>query len=108
PLVSVILPVYNNGMYVSEAINSVLAQTYKNLKIICIDDGFTDNTYEILKSFGNEIIVLQNSKNLGIAASRNAGIGRAHGEYLAFMDGDDVWRHDKIEIQMQAFANNPN
>jgi glycosyltransferase involved in cell wall biosynthesis len=107
PLISVILPVYNNELYVAEALNSILNQTYKNIEIICINDGSTDKSGEILNSFADKITLINNPKNEGIAASRNNGIARATGTFLAFMDGDDIWGKNKLEIQMQEFTSHP-
>jgi glycosyltransferase involved in cell wall biosynthesis len=107
PLVSIILPVFNTEKYVAQAIQSVLDQSYKNLEIICINDGSSDNSLEIVKSFGDKIIIVDLEKNSGIAAARNEGIKIAHGDYLAFMDSDDLWTPNKIELQMNEFEKNP-
>jgi glycosyltransferase involved in cell wall biosynthesis len=107
PLISVVLPVYNCGKYVAESISSVLNQTYKNLEIICVNDGSKDNSLEVLKSFGDKIILIDSPKNQGIAASRNLGTAHAKGEFLAFMDADDLWTRDKLELQMAEFDRHP-
>ena len=91
PLVSVILPVFNTELYVKEAIKSVLGQTYKNIEVICINDGSTDRSIDILKSFGDKIILIDSKENCGIGEARNKGIRIARGEFLTFMDSDDIW-----------------
>lgn len=106
PLVSVILPVFNTEKYVTESVESVLNQTYKNIEIICINDGSTDNSLEILKTFGEKITLINLEKNGGISVARNAGIEVAKGDYIAFMDADDVWTSEKIEHQINEFMKN--
>lgn len=105
--VSVIMPVFNAGKYVEEAIESVLNQTYKNFEFICVNDHSTDNSLSILESFGDKIKVINNKNNCGTAESRNNGIRIANGEFLAFIDNDDVWEKNKLEIQINQFKNNP-
>jgi glycosyltransferase involved in cell wall biosynthesis len=104
PLVSVIIPVYNTEFYVREAIESVLAQTYRHREIICINDGSHDRSLEILHSFEDRIKIIDCPTNSGISEARNQGIRIAKGEYLAFLDADDVWHSDKLALQMQRFA----
>lgn len=102
PLVSVIIPNYNYARYLPEAVESVLAQTYENLEVIVVDDGSKDNSAEVLKGFGEKIkVVLQ--QNAGVSAARNNGVSVSRGEFLAFLDADDVWLPEKIEKQMQRF-----
>lgn len=103
PLVSVIMPAYNSGNTISRAIQSVLAQTYKRFELLVIDDGSTDNTVDIVNFYmktDSRIVLLRNPRNLGVAASRNHGCRKAQGEYLAFLDSDDVWFEDKLEKQV--------
>lgn len=107
PRISVILPVFNTEKYVAEAIESVLTQTYPSIELICIDDCSTDTSLQILQSFGDKITIIKNQVNSGIATSRNNGIAIARGEYLAFMDSDDIWEKDKLALQMEQFKNNP-
>jgi glycosyltransferase involved in cell wall biosynthesis len=107
PLVSVILPVYNNEHYLAESIESVLAQTYPSIEIICVDDGSTDNTRNVMHSYGTKITLLFHEHNRGIAAGRNTGIREAKGAYIAFMDGDDIWDIDKIEKQIALLETTP-
>jgi len=84
---------------VGEAIQSVLDQTYKNFEIIVVDDGSTDNTEEVLATFGDKIRVIR-QENKGVSAARNAGIRDARGEWLAFLDSDDLWLPEKLAIQI--------
>ena len=107
PLVSVIIPVYNCEKYLAEAIESVLAQTYQPLEIIVIDDGSTDGSAEVAKSFGPTVQYCF-QVNSGTAAARNRGIELAKGDFFAFLDADDLWVEDKLTNQMAAFTNNPN
>ena len=86
---------------------SVLSQTYKNIELICINDNSTDSSLALLESFGDEIIVINNKDNFGTSESRNKGIRRAKGEFLAFIDNDDIWEKNKLEVQMNHFNNNP-
>jgi len=99
PLVSVIIPSYNNACYLPRAFQSVLNQTYKNLELIIIDNNSTDNSDEVIRSFNDERIIYLKIHNKGvIAKSRNAGIRVAKGEWVAFLDSDDWWTHNKLEI----------
>lgn len=111
PLISVILPVYNAEKYVVESVQSVLDQSYPNIEIICCDDGSTDRSFEIVKAFeqdhGGRITVVETEKNSGISAARNRAIQAAQGEYLAFIDADDIWKPGKLSTQMEQFANDP-
>jgi glycosyltransferase involved in cell wall biosynthesis len=95
PLVSVIIPTYNRADLVSEAIDSVLAQTYKNIELIVVDDGSTDNTKERIMRYEDKLkyFYIENSGN---ANARNYGISKARGDYIAFLDHDDVWYPDRI------------
>lgn len=107
PTVSVIMPVYNTERYVAEALKSILSQSYKNLEVICIDDGSTDGTLSVLEKFKDRIIILKNEHNMGIAPTRNKGLSAAHGDFIAFMDADDIWKPEKLEKQLQEFEKNP-
>ena len=99
PLVSAIIPTYNRAKLVGEAVDSVLAQTYRNLEVIVVDDGSSDGTVASLKRYGSTIRVLTQS-NAGPAAARNHGIRLSHGELVAFLDSDDLWLPTKIERQV--------
>lgn len=104
PLVSVIMPSYNAEKYIKEAIESVIAQTYKNWELFVIDDGSTDRTAEIARSYAEKdsrIILHRNSHNMGTAKTRNTGIKLANGEWIATLDSDDMWHPEKLEIQLK-------
>ena len=106
PKVSIIIPTYNQSQYLEEAMESVLNQTYQNIEIIIVDDGSTDNTSEVVKSFDNKIIYIP-QKNKGASSARNAGIKKAQGQYVAFLDSDDMWIKNKLEKQIKFIQNNP-
>ncbi len=106
-LVSVIIPVFNAEKYVRDALESVLSQSYKDIELICINDRSTDHSLSVLESFGKKITLINNVNNCGTAESRNKGIRIARGEYLAFIDNDDIWESNKLEVQMNHFRNNP-
>jgi len=102
PLVSVILPVHNGERLLSEAIESILEQDYQPLEIIIVDDGSTDSTAQIITSFEGDIHYFYQS-NSGPAAARNFGIHKAKGDFIAFIDSDDLWPKDKLLQQMNCF-----
>lgn len=109
PLVSIITPVYNAQDYLEETILSVLNQTYKNWELILIDDCSTDKSYEIIEKYLKEdkrIRYLKNEKNSGPAITRNNGIENSKGDYIAFLDSDDLWSEDKLEKQIYFMINN--
>jgi len=104
--ISVIIPVYNRPDFVTEAIQSVLSQTYPNIEIIVVNDGSTDNTSDVLKQFSDKIIVIH-QENKGVSAARNTGIYHSHSNWLSFLDSDDIWLPEKLSQQMNYFQNNP-
>ncbi|MGH7825141.1 MAG: glycosyltransferase family A protein [Candidatus Binatia bacterium] len=106
PLVSCIIPVYNGELYLREAIDSILAQTYRPVEIIVADDGSTDGTADIIAEFGEPVHCLRQT-NQGPAASRNLGARAATGDFIAFLDADDLWHPDKLERQMVRFQIRP-
>ncbi len=107
PLISVIIPAYNNGQFLREALSSVFAQGMSpEIEIIVVNDGSTDNTAEIIRGYGSSLIYVE-QKNSGPAAARNAGVALAGGEYIAFLDADDVWAPTKLEEQMRIFSLRP-
>jgi glycosyltransferase involved in cell wall biosynthesis len=99
PLVSIIIPVYNGANYVREAIDSALAQTYKNIEIIVVNDGSQDNTEEIVKSYGNKLRYFK-KENGGVSTALNLGIKKMRGEYFSWLSHDDLYYPDKIEKQI--------
>ncbi|GGM31997.1 glycosyl transferase [Paraliobacillus quinghaiensis] len=109
PLVSIIMPAYNCADYIGITIKSVIGQTYKNWEIIIIDDCSTDNTEAIVKDFismDNRIKYFKLEKNSGAAVARNKAIDLAEGEYIAFLDSDDVWFPEKLEKQIKVMKEN--
>ncbi len=106
-LVSIIMPAYNCEKYIAEAIRSVLAQTYTGWELIIVDDCSTDNTAAIIASFDDPRIVYQRNKhNMGAALTRNEALRIAKGEYIAFLDADDLWATDKLEKQIRFMQDN--
>lgn len=105
-LVSVVIPTYNRAGLIAQSIRSALAQTHRNLEIIVVDDGSTDNTKEVVASFGPSIQYFYKA-NSGPSPTRNLGIQKAKGEYVAFLDSDDLWEPTKIEKQLRCFEQNP-
>jgi glycosyltransferase involved in cell wall biosynthesis len=106
PLVSVIIPTFNRGWVLKEAIDSVLAQDFKDFELIVVNDGSTDNTGQILDSYNQDLIVLRQS-NKGVSAARNRGIAAACGRLIAFLDSDDLWLPRKLSSQVDFFNSNP-
>lgn len=107
-LVSVILATYNDEKHIKEAIDSILEQTHKEFEFIIIDDGSTDSTKEIIKSYNDDrIILLENKKNMGLPYSLNRGLTIAKGKYVARMDGDDICYKERLEKQLQYMEEHP-
>ena len=104
--VSVVIPSYNCGHYVVKAVESVLKQSCPPQEIILVDDGSTDHTREVLEPYRKAIVYLY-QKNAGEPAARNTGIRHASGEFIAFLDADDMWLPEKLELQMEYFARHP-
>ena len=100
--ISVIIPTYNRKKYIKRAIDSVIRQSYKPFEIIVIDDGSTDGTYELIKqSYSSSQISLKKQKNNGVSSARNKGIKLANGDWIAFLDSDDEWFENKLELQVR-------
>lgn len=106
PHVSVIIPAYNCASFISEALESVFSQTFTDYEVIVVEDGSTDNTYEILEQYKEKIHILQ-QENAGVAAARNKGITHSQGEFIAFLDADDVFSHNKLAAHMALFEQHP-
>jgi len=107
PAVSVIMPVYNTGDMVRTTIESVLAQTFSDFEFIIIDDGSRAETSEIVRSYTDPRIRYCYQENQGMASARNRGIELAQGQYLAFLDHDDIWLPEKLDEQLKIFAAYP-
>lgn len=108
PLISVIMPVYNGGIFLKPAIESILKQTHQNLELIIIDDGSKDKSVDVVREFKDpRIIFLQNQQNLGLAGNRNKALRLAKGEFIAIMDDDDISLPLRLEKQLQAFLADP-
>ena len=107
PLISVIIPTYNRARYVTRAIDSALAQTYKNYEIIVVNDGSTDNTREVLEPYFTKINYVYQD-NQGVSSARNTGIQHATGEWIAFLDSDDEWLPEKLSVQMHEIVQSDN
>lgn len=111
PTVSVIMGIYNCEKELSNCINSILNQTFKDWELIMCDDGSTDKTYEIAKEFADKyknIYLLRNNKNMGLAYSLNRCLKIAKGKYVARVDADDICLPERFEIQVDFLENNPN
>lgn len=107
PTVSVIIPNYNYGRFLSEAIESVLAQTYSCREIIVVDDGSTDNSLEVLVRYEKNGVKVIRQKNCGVGAARNVGVRASSGDLVAFLDADDFWMPQKIEKQIERLLADP-
>lgn len=107
-LVSVIIPSYNSARFLKQSVGSVLAQSYSNLEVIVVNDGSTDDTDEIAKQFeGDKRFFYYKKKNEGVSKTRNYGAAKAKGEYLAFLDADDVFFDDCLKRKVEVLNNSP-
>lgn len=102
PLVSVIMPVYNRAGWVARSVESVLAQTYRHFELLAVDDGSTDDTLRVLEGFGPRLRVLE-QPHAGVEAAHNLALAHARGEFVAFIDSDDVWYEDRLSRQLSLF-----
>ena len=107
PLVSVIIPLYNAEAYIGQCINSVLAQTWANIEIIVVNDGSKDRSAEIVKSLDSPKIILINQHNQGASAAKQKGLDNARGEFIQYLDADDLLAANKIEMQVVALEHEP-
>lgn len=107
PKVSVIIPAYNAMSYLPETIESVLQQTFTDLEILIVNDGSSDNIVEWASSLTDPRIKLISQTNQGVSAARNTALSKAKGEYIAFLDADDLWQQTKLEKQVQFLDNHP-
>jgi glycosyltransferase involved in cell wall biosynthesis len=105
-LVSVVIPAYNGRRYIAPALDSILAQKYRPIEILVVDDGSTDSTVQMVRGYAPEVRVIE-QEHRGHPAARNAGIRAASGEFLGFLDQDDLWSPDKLELQIACFERHP-
>jgi len=104
--VSVIIPTYNRAHVLREAIDSVLTQRYSDLELLVVDDGSTDHTKEVVSSYASKLTYIY-QEHKGVSAARNRGIKHAKGDYLSFLDSDDLWLPDKLSLQMKFMRDHP-
>jgi glycosyltransferase involved in cell wall biosynthesis len=107
PAVSVIIPTYNRAAWVQEAAASVLAQTFRDFELLVVDDGSTDDTFEALAAVDGQLDLLRLEQRQGVSAARNRGAAAARGEWLAFLDSDDLWLPQKLSRQMHYLKSHP-
>jgi len=105
-LVSVVIPAYNSERFVDEAIESVLRQSHQRIEVIVVDDGSTDGTAARVRAYGDRVRYFHQA-NAGAGTARNRGLALATGDYIAFLDDDDVWQPEKLEVQLEIAARNP-
>ncbi|QYO63390.1 glycosyltransferase family 2 protein [Leptolyngbya sp. 7M] len=106
PQVSLIIPAYNGERFITKALDSILHQTYSDYEIIVVNDGSTDQTAAVLQPYRERIRYIEQA-NRGVAAARNRGMALAQGELIAFLDQDDVLLPDKLAVQVECFAQQP-
>ena len=107
PTISIIIPAYNAEQTIIKTIESVQKQTFTDYEIIVIDDGSTDRTKDVVSKIEDRRLKILTYQNAGAATARNRGIAQATGKYLAFIDADDLWTSDKLELQLEALQKNP-
>ena len=109
PLVSIITPTFNSQEFIKQSIDSILDQTYKNWELVLVDDASTDNTIKVINSYISKhpnIYLIKNTTNQGAGVSRNKGIKAAKGDFIAFLDADDLWLPHKLETQIELMLKN--
>lgn len=108
PTISVVIPAHDADRYISDAVSSVLDQTYQDFEVMIVDDGSTDRTPELISAFAaNSRVRHIRQQNLGPSAARNTGIRASRGSFIAFLDADDFWQPDKLEAQLTIFESHP-
>jgi glycosyltransferase involved in cell wall biosynthesis len=105
PNISVVIPLYNAEKYIGDTLESVLAQTYSTFEIIVVNNSSTDSSLDIVKKYSDVKVISQ--ENQGPSVARNKGVALSKGDFIAFLDADDLWVPDKLKIQMEYFNNNP-
>jgi teichuronic acid biosynthesis glycosyltransferase TuaG len=109
PLVTVVMPAYNASQYIAESIRSVLSQTYSEFELIIINDASTDDTFDAARFFeleNKKVFLINLTENVGVSEARNIGLKRANGRFVAFLDSDDLWYPDKLQIQIDFMCKN--
>lgn len=108
-MISVIMPAYNSERYISEAIESVINQSYKNFELIIVDDGSTDRTPEIIDKYVETDLRIKvfHRENAGVSSARNFALQNICGEYVTFIDSDDMYHTDRLKIMYSVFEQNP-
>lgn len=106
-LISVIMPAFNVERYIEKAIKSVMTQTYKNWELIVVDNNSTDDTIKIVRNFSDSRIRLYDEKNQGVSHARNKGLKEMKGQFLCFLDADDFWPANSLEVRFNHFSQNP-
>jgi glycosyltransferase involved in cell wall biosynthesis len=106
PLVSIVVPSFNDERYIRTTLDSLLAQTYRNIEVVVIDDESTDATPQIVRSYGDAVRLIA-QRNTGVSKARNHGAAKARGDFVCFCDHDDYWYPEKVERQVATFAGNP-
>ena len=104
PKVQIIIPVYNSGKFLRQCLDSLIAQTYKNWQAIIIDDASTDESVDILREYAEadeRFLVFRQEKSGGVAKARNLGLSKLTAEYTAFLDSDDFWEKDMLEVMLE-------
>ena len=107
PKISVVIPVYNKERYIAQTLNSVLNQVFTDFELIIVDDGSTDNSVNIIKSFSDERIRFFSQRNSGVSQARNFGAGQAQSDLLAFLDADDIWYENHLQEIMELYNRFP-
>jgi glycosyltransferase involved in cell wall biosynthesis len=106
PLISCVVPVFNAERYLGKALDSILAQTYRPIEIVAVDDGSADGSAQVLASYGDRVRRFHQA-NAGPATAYNRGVAEARGAYIAFLDADDLWYPEKLALQMARFGEQP-
>ncbi len=107
PKVTVVVPAFNVSKYIAASLRSILAQTFTDFEVIVVNDGSTDDTAKIVAAFRDPRIQLLTQKNRGLAGARNSGIRLAKGEYIAFLDSDDLWLPEKLDRHVRHLDSKP-
>ncbi len=108
PLISILIPAYNAEMWLADTLRSALAQTWDNKEIVVVDDGSKDGTLALARSFESDVVRIYTHRNSGASATRNKAYSLCHGDYIQWLDADDLLAPDKIAKQMQVLGDSPN